>query len=54
VWNFAEKLNGVAASRRETMTLTSPNSSTFKSEVPKPDGTWATVMEGTATRALQK
>lgn len=54
VWNLAEKMNGVAATRRETMTLTSPNSYTFKSEVQKPDGTWATVMEGTATRAVSK
>ena len=54
VWNFAEKLNGVAASRRETMTLTSPNSYNFKSEVQKPDGSWAAIMEGTATRTGSK
>jgi hypothetical protein len=51
VWTFAEKMNGAAATRRETMTLTSPNSYTFKSEVQKPGGGWATIMEGTATRA---
>ncbi len=54
VWNFAEKMNGVAATRRETMTLLSPNSYRFKSEVQKPDGTWATVMEGAATRTGPK
>jgi hypothetical protein len=54
VWNMAQKMNGVAASRRETVTLLSPNSYTFKSEVQKPDGTWATVMEGTAARTASK
>jgi hypothetical protein len=54
VWDFAEKMNGVAASRRETVTLLSPNSYRFKSEVQKPDGSWATVMEATATRSGAK
>lgn len=51
VWNADEKMNGIATKARYTLSLTSPNSYNFKSEVQKPDGGWATVMEGTAARA---
>ena len=54
VWNSAEKMNGVAAVRRETINLSSPNSYTFKSEVQKPGGSWATIQEGTATRNVSQ
>jgi hypothetical protein len=49
-WNAEEKLNGVVTKARYTVTFISPNSYGFKSDVPKPGGGWATVMEGTATR----
>jgi hypothetical protein len=51
VWNAEEKLNGVVTKGRYTVTFLSPNSYTFKSEVPQAGGKWATVMEGKATRA---
>jgi len=50
VWNADEKMNGIATKGRYTVNLTSPNAYNFKSEVQKPDGSWVTVMEGTATR----
>ena len=50
VWSADEKMNGVITEGRYTVTLTSPNAYNFKSEVRKPAGGWATVMEGTATR----
>ncbi len=51
VWNAEEQLNGVTAKGRYTFTIVSPTSYTFKSEVANPNGGWATVMEGKATRA---
>lgn len=51
VWNAEEKLNGVVTKARYTVTFISPASYSFKSEVPKPGGGWATVMEGKATRS---
>jgi hypothetical protein len=51
IWNAEEKLNGVVTKGRYTVTFISPDSYGFKSEVPKPGGGWATVMEGTATRS---
>lgn len=53
VWNAQEKLNGVATRGRYIVTLTSPASYTFKSQVGKPGGGWDTVMEGKATRVQQ-
>jgi hypothetical protein len=50
VWNADEKMNGIAVKGRHTLTLTSPNSYNYKSEVQKPDGGWVTVAEGKATR----
>ncbi len=49
-WMAEEKMNGVTAQGRYTMTIVSPDSYTFKSEVATPGGGWATVMEGKATR----
>lgn len=51
VWDSEEKLNGVVTKGRYTMTLTSPAAYSFKSQVAKPGGGWATVMEGKATRS---
>lgn len=51
VWNAEEKMNGVITPGRYTVTFISPDSYGFKSEVPKPGGGWATVMEGKATRS---
>jgi hypothetical protein len=53
-WNAEEKMNGVTTPGRYTVTLQSPYSYTFKSEVQKPGGAWVTVMEGTATRTGSK
>ena len=50
VWSADEKLNGITTEGRYTVNLTSPDAYNFKSEVRKPNGGWATVMEGTATR----
>ena len=49
-WNAVQKLNGVATKARYTFNFVSADSYTFKSEVASPSGTWATIMEGTATR----
>jgi hypothetical protein len=49
-WNSEEKLNGITVTGRYTITLTSPNTYDFKSEVANPKGGWVTVMEGKATR----
>lgn len=56
VWNWTaeEKLNGATVNGRYTITLVSPTSYTFKSEVSTPSGAWSTVMEGKATRAPQQ
>jgi hypothetical protein len=51
VWNAEEQLNGLTTKGRYTITIASPTSYTFKSEVANPNGGWATVMEGKATRA---
>jgi hypothetical protein len=51
VWNAEEKLNGVVTKGRYTVTFISPDAYSFKSEVPKSDGGWVTVMEGKATRS---
>src|ERR1035438_113288 len=50
-WTAEEKMNGVIAKGRYTVTLVSPTSYTFKSEVATPSGGWSTVMEGKATRS---
>ncbi len=50
-WTAEQKLNGVVVPARYTFTFVSRSSYTFKSEVQSPNGAWATVMEGTATRA---
>ena len=52
-WDAEEKMNGITTKGRYMVTLTSPSSYTFKSEVQKPAGGWVTVMEGTATRSPQ-
>lgn len=49
-WTAEQKLNGVTVPARYTFNFVSKNSYTFKSEVESPDGKWAVVMEGTATR----
>ena len=51
-WESEEKLNGVVIKGRYTIVETSPNSYTLKSEVADPNGGWATVMEGKATRVV--
>ena len=51
VWNAEEKMNGVITKGRYTVTFISPDSYGFKSEVAKPGGGWAVVMEGKATRS---
>ena len=50
-WNSEQKMNGVITKGRYTVTATSANAYTFKSEVAKPGGGWSTVMEGKASRA---
>lgn len=50
IWNGEEQLNGVTTKGRYTVTIVSPTSYTFKSEVADPSGGWATVAEGKATR----
>ncbi len=49
-WIAEQKMNGVITKARYTMTIVTPDSYTFKSEVAMPSGGWSTVMEGTATR----
>jgi hypothetical protein len=50
-WTAEQKLNGAVVQARDTFDFVSKTSYTFKSEVQAPNGTWATVMEGTATRS---
>ena len=50
VWNADEKMNGIATKGRYTVTLDSPASYSFKSEVQTPAGGWTTVAKGKATR----
>src|SRR5437588_588398 len=50
VWNAESQLNGITTKGRYTITIVSPASYTFKSEVPDPSGGWSTVMEGKATK----
>jgi hypothetical protein len=50
-WTADEKMNGVVVKGRYTVTLVSPASYTFKSEVATPSGGWSSVMEGKATRS---
>ena len=50
-WTAEEKMNGATVNGRYTVTLVSPTSYTFKSEVATPSGGWSTVMEGKATRS---
>lgn len=50
-WTAEEKMNGVTVNGRYTITLVSPTSYTFKSEVATPSGGWSTVIEGKATRS---
>jgi len=49
-WNSEQKMNGLTTTARYTITVISPTSYTFKSEVAAPSGGWSTVMEGKATR----
>ncbi len=49
-WTAVQKLNGVATKARYTLNFVSADSYSFKSEVATPNGGWAAVMEGTATR----
>jgi hypothetical protein len=49
-WTSEAKMNGVLAKGRYTITVASPVVYTFKYETLTQDGTWATVMEGKATR----
>jgi uncharacterized protein DUF1579 len=49
-WTSEQKLNGVVAQARYTVTVATPDSYTFKQEVATPKGGWATVMEGKASR----
>ena len=48
--SLSQMLNGITTKGRYTITIVSPASYTFKSEVANPNGGWATVMEGKATR----
>jgi hypothetical protein len=49
-WNAEQQMNGVTTGGRYTIIIVSPTAYTFKSEVATPNGGWATVMEGRATR----
>jgi Protein of unknown function (DUF1579) len=49
-WTSEAKLNGVIAKGRYTVTVVSPTAYTFKYETLQPNGGWASVMEGKATR----
>jgi hypothetical protein len=51
-WTSEAKLNGVIAKGRYTVTVVSAMVYTFKYEALTAAGTWATVMEGKATRSL--
>src|SRR5271157_5657118 len=44
-WIAEQKMNGVITKGRYTMTIVTPDSYTFKSEVATPSGGWSTVME---------
>ncbi len=50
-WTSEAKLNGVIAKGRYTITVVSPVAYTFKYETLTSIGSWATVMEGKATRS---
>jgi Protein of unknown function (DUF1579) len=50
-WISEAKLNGVIAKGRYTITVVSPVVYTFKYETLTGNGSWATVMEGKATRS---
>jgi hypothetical protein len=50
-WISEAKLNGVIAKGRYTITVVSPVVYTFKYETLTSNGSWATVMEGKATRS---
>lgn len=52
-WKSEAKMNGLVTSGRYTITITSPNTYTFRSEVAGPNASWSTVMEGKATRTPQ-
>jgi len=49
-WTAEEKLNDVVTKGRYTVTITSPTTYDFKSEVATPSSGWVKVMEGKATR----
>jgi hypothetical protein len=51
IWTSEAKLNGVIAKGRYTITVVSPVVYTFKYETLTSTGSWATVMEGKATRS---
>ncbi len=50
-WTSEAKLNGVIAKGRYTITVVTPVAYTFKYETLTSTGSWATVMEGKATRS---
>jgi hypothetical protein len=50
-WTSEAKLNGAIAKGRYTITVVSPVVYTFKYETLTSNGSWATVMEGKATRS---
>lgn len=50
-WTAEEKLNDVITKGRYTITITSPTTYEFKSEVATPTGAWSSVMEGKAVRS---
>ena len=49
-WTAEEKMNGLITKGRYIITIVSPSVYNFKSEVATPNGGWASVMEGKATR----
>jgi len=50
-WSSEAKMNGVISKGRYTITVVSPSVYTFKHETITGTGSWATVMEGKATRS---
>lgn len=49
-WTSDAKMNGVIAKGRYTVMVVSPTVYTFKYEALQPNGAWASVMEGKATK----
>jgi len=50
-WTAEEKLNDIITKGRYIITITSPTTYDFKSEVASPSGGWVSVMDGKATRS---